>query len=83
MTTTKPAKHTIQYRVAKGKKEELVEGPDDADVVVTIAATDLSLGANVAYMRGKLKSTGHNGVFLRALASGEVDNGLSAIASRL
>jgi hypothetical protein len=73
----------IQYRVAKGKKEEIVEGPDDASVVVTIAAADLELGANVAYMRGKLKATGHSGVLLRALASGEIDGALSAIASRL
>ena len=73
----------IQYRVAKGKKEEIVEGPDDAAVVVAIAAADLPIGANVAYMRGKLKATGHTGVLLRALASGEIDDALSAIASRL
>jgi hypothetical protein len=73
----------IQYRVAKGKKEEIVEGPDDAAVVVTIAAADLELGANVAYLRGKLKATGHSGVLLRALAIGEIDGALSAIASRL
>ena len=76
-------KSKIQYRVAKGKKDEVIEGPDDADVVVSIAAGDLELGANVAYMRGKLKSTGHNGILLRALASGEIDAALSAIASRL
>ena len=76
-------KSTIQYRVAKGKKEEIGEGPDDADVVVAIASTDIELGANVAYMRGKLKATGHTGVLLRALASGDIDRGLSAIASRL
>ena len=40
-------------------------------------------GAYVAYMRGKLKATGHTGVLLRALASGEIDDALSAIASRL
>jgi hypothetical protein len=74
---------SIQYRVAKGKKEEIVEGPDDAEVVINIAAGDLELGANVAYMRGKLKATGHTGVLLRALASGEVDGALSAIASLL
>ena len=73
----------IQYRVATGKKEEIVEGPDDAAVVVAIAAGDLPLGANIAYMRGKLKATGHSGVLLRALASGEIDRVLSAIASRL
>ena len=73
----------IQYRVAKGKKEEIVEGPDDADLVVSIAAGDIEMGANVAYMRGKLKATGHTGVLLRALASGDIDDALSAIASRL
>jgi hypothetical protein len=76
-------KSSIQYRVAKSKKEEVVDGPDDAEVVVSIAATDLELGANVAYMRGKLKATGHTGVLLCALASGEIDRGLTAVASRL
>lgn len=74
---------SIQYRVAKGKKEEVVEGPDDADVVVSVAAADIEMGANVAYMRGKLKAAGHTGVLLRALAGGEIDDALSAIASRL
>ena len=74
---------TIQYRVAKGKKEEVVEGPEDADVVVSVAASDIEMGANVAFMRGKLKAAGHSGVLLRALASGEIDDALSAIASRL
>jgi len=73
----------IQYRVAKGKKEEIVDGPDDADVVVSIASGDIEMGANVAFMRGKLKATGHTGVLLRALATGEIDDALSAIASRL
>lgn len=73
----------IQYRVAKGKKEEVVDGPDDADVVVSIASGDIEMGANVAFMRGKLKATGHTGVLLRALATGEIDDALSAIASRL
>lgn len=76
-------KSSIQYRVAKSKKEEVVDGPGDAEVVVSIAATDLELGASVAYMRGKLKATGHTGVLLRALASGEIDRGLTAVASRL
>lgn len=77
------ATSSIQYRVAKGKKEEVVEGPDDADVVVSVAAADIEMGANVAYMRGKLKAAGHTGVLLRALANGEIDDALSAIASRL
>ena len=34
---------SIQYRIAKAKKEELVEGPDDAAVVVTLGAGDIAL----------------------------------------
>lgn len=76
-------KSSLQYRIAKAKKEELVDGPDDAAVVVTIAVKDLELDANVAYMLGKLKAVGDTGVLLRALASGEVGKALSALASRL
>jgi hypothetical protein len=62
---------TVQYRIAVAKKEEIVVGPDDADVVVTIAKADVGLDPTVAYMRGKLKATGHTGVLLDALRSGE------------
>lgn len=74
---------SVQYRVAKSKKEEIVEGPDDADVVVTIAAGDVAMDPTVAYMQGKLKATGHTGVLLRALSSGEAAAALSRLASRL
>ena len=47
---------SVQYRVAFGKKDEAVEGPDDADVVVTIAAADAGLDPSVAFMQGKLKA---------------------------
>ena len=36
---------TIQYRVAASKSDERVEGPDGADVVVTIALADALLAA--------------------------------------
>jgi hypothetical protein len=62
---------TVRYRIAVAKKEEIVVGPDDADVVVTIAKADVGLDPTVAYMRGKLKATGHTGVLLDALRSGE------------
>lgn len=74
---------SIQYRVAKSKKEEMVEGPDDADVVVAIGAGDVAMNPTVAFMQGKLKATGHTGVLLRALASGEIAAALSRLASRL
>ena len=31
---------TVQYRVVVAKKDERVEGPDDADVVFTVPLTD-------------------------------------------
>lgn len=74
---------SIQYRIAKAKKEELVEGPDDAAVVVAVGAGDIALDPNVAYMTGKLKAVGDTGVLIRALASGEIAAALTALASRL
>ena len=71
---------TIQYRVAHGKKDEAVEGPDDADVVVTIAVADAHLDPTVAFMQGRLKATGHTGVLFSALRSGEVAKVLQAQA---
>lgn len=73
---------TIQYRVAFGKKDEAVDGPDDAGTVVTIAASDVALGATVAFMQGRLKSTGSTGELLAALADGSAAATLSRLASR-
>ena len=61
---------TLQYRVAFGKNDEAVEGPDDADVVVTVAKADAALDPSVAFMTGKLKSTGPTKPLLDALADG-------------
>ena len=62
---------SVQYRVIVGKKDELVDGPDDADLVVTVPARRRSarddFDATVAYMRGKLKSTGPTGRAVRAV----------------
>ena len=71
---------TIQYRVVKGKRDEIVEGPDDATVVVTVGLADVGLDPTVAYMQGKLKAAGHTGVLLDALRSGEVARALAALA---
>ena len=73
---------SVQYRVAFGKKDEVVEGPDDADLVVTIAAADATLDPTVAYMRGKLKGTGPTGPLLDLLRSGEAGAAISRLASR-
>jgi hypothetical protein len=69
---------TIQVRIVAGKKDELVIGPDDADVVVSIGKADASLDPTVAYMQGKLKATGHTGVLLDALRSGEIAGVIAA-----
>jgi hypothetical protein len=73
---------TIQYRVAFGKKDETVEGPDDATVVVTIAAADCALDPTTAFMLGKLKSTGPTGPLFDVLKSGEAAAALRRLAVR-
>ena len=73
---------TIQYRVGFGKNDEAVEGPDGADVVVTIAAADAALDPTVAYMQGKLKSTGSTAALLAVLRNGEATAAISRLASR-
>lgn len=73
---------TVQYRVAFSKADEAVEGPDDADVVIRIAAKDATEDPTVAYMRGKLKAEGHTGALIDALSSGEAASVISRLASR-
>lgn len=73
---------TVQYRVAFGKNDEAVEGPDDADVVVSVAAADAVTDPSVAFMQGKLKAVGHTGVLFEVLRSGEAAAVLSRLASR-
>jgi hypothetical protein len=72
----------IQYRVAYGKNDEEVDGPDDAEVVVTIAAADAGLDPTVAYMQGKLKSTGSTAALFEALRSGDAGKAITRLASR-
>jgi len=79
--TTKSAA-SVQYRVAFGKSDEAVEGPDGADVVVRIAARDAAADPWVSYMRGALKAEGSVGALFAALASGEAAAVLSRLASR-
>ncbi|MEY2583169.1 MAG: hypothetical protein QOE09_3018, partial [Ilumatobacteraceae bacterium] len=73
---------TIQYRVGFGKNDEAVDGPDGADVVITIAAADAALDPTVAYMQGKLKSTGSTAALLDVLRNGEATAAISRLASR-
>jgi len=73
---------TVQYRVSFGKNDEAVEGPDDADVVVTIASSDAGVDPTVAYMQGKLKSTGSTAALFAVMRSGEASAAISRLASR-
>lgn len=73
---------SIQYRVAFGKHDEAVDGPDDAEVVVTLAAADAALAPAVAFMQGRLKSTGPTGPLFAAFADGSAEAAISRLASR-
>ena len=63
---------TAQYHIVIGKKDEIVVGPDDADVIITVARADVALDPAVAFMQGKLKTTGSTGALFSLLKSGEV-----------
>jgi hypothetical protein len=73
---------TVQYRVMFAKKDEAVQGPDDADIVVSVAAADTGLNPAVAFMQGKLKATGSTGVLFAMLKSGEMQPVLARLGSR-
>ncbi len=65
---------SVQYRVIVAKKDERVEGPDGAGIVITVPLDDAAsadFDPTVAYMRGTLKATGHTGRILELLESGD------------
>lgn len=75
---------SVQYRVVVAKKDERAEGPDDAEIVVTVpvaVAAEPDFDATVEFMRGRLKATGHSGRVLDVLKSGEATSALSRLAS--
>jgi len=72
----------LQYRVARGKNDEIVEGPDDANVVVSVSLADAALDPSVAFMLGKLKNTGPSGPLFDALSSGEVAATLARLVAQ-
>lgn len=75
---------SVQYRIVVGKRDERVDGPDDADVVVTVPLEDVTaddFDARVAYMRGRLKASGHTGVLLDLLKSGDAAEALTRLAA--
>lgn len=73
---------SVQYRVKFAKDDEVVRGPDGADLVLSCNSQDASSDPTVAYMQGRLKVVGSSGVLFELLANGEVAKTLSALASR-
>jgi hypothetical protein len=76
---------SVQYRVVVAKKDERVEGPDDADLVVTVpvdVVRDDGFDPAVAFMRGKLKSVGPTGPLFDLFRSGEAAERLTELAGR-
>ena len=74
-------KLTVQYRVTVSKAEVRSSGPDDADVVFSCGLADAMSDPTAAYIQGKLKATGHTGVILGELMSGNAAKQLSQLAS--
>lgn len=72
----------VQYRVVFGKKDEVVEGPDDAALVITLAATDAQGDPTSLYMQGKLKAAGSSGALFVLLRSGQISAVVRRLASR-
>ena len=76
---------TVQYRVVVAKKDERVDGPDDADVVFTVPLVDAAaddFDPTVAYMRGVLKASGHTGLVLDELKSGAASSAIAALVAQ-
>ncbi len=77
---------TTQYRVVVAKNDERIDGPNDADVMLSVpvaVAVDANFDATVEYMRGRLKAVGHTASVLAELKSGEATMRLSQLASQL
>ena len=73
---------SVQFRVAFGKRDEVVEGPDDADVVVMVPAADAALEPAVAFMQGRLEAAGKAGAVFDVLRSPETAVTLRRLATR-
>ena len=74
----------VQYRLAVAKRDERVEGADDAEVVFTApidVVRDDGFDATVEFMRGRLKASGHTGHVLELLKSGVATDAFVALAA--
>lgn len=74
----------VQYRVIVAKKDERVDGSDDADVVITVPVADAAaddFDPAEAFMRGKLKAAGDTGQILDLLKSGDAETAIAALVA--
>ena len=75
---------SVQYRVVVAKKDERVDGPDDAEIVVTVPIVDAAadnFDPTEAFMRGKLKAAGDTGKILELLKSGVAATAIAALVA--
>jgi len=75
---------SVQYRVVVAKKDERVDGPDDAEIVFTVPIVDAAsdgFDPTVAFMRGKLKAAGDTGKILDVLKSGAAATAIAALVA--
>ena len=75
---------SVQYKVVVAKKDERIDGPDDAEIVITVPLVDAAaddFDPTVAFMRGKLKAAGHTGQILDLLKSGDATAVIAALVA--
>ena len=75
---------SVQYRVVVAKKDERVDGPDDAEIVITVPIVDAAaddFDPTIAFMRGKLKAAGDTGKILDLLKSGSAAGAIAALVA--
>jgi hypothetical protein len=73
----------MQFHIVLGRRDEIVRGPADAELVITVNRADVGLDPTVAYMQGRLKAAGNAGLLFEALRSGAVGRELAAHAASL
>lgn len=74
----------VQYRVLDGRALHASDGPDDAEVTMSIAreiALSEGFEADLEFMRGRLKVTGPTSGVFAALRSGDATTTLLRLAS--
>jgi hypothetical protein len=75
---------SVQYKVVVAKKDERVDGPDDAEIVITVPIVDaaaVDFDPTVEFMRGKLKAAGDTGEILDLLKSPAVAVAIKALVA--